>query len=133
MILASFFSSGVLEELYRNVQYTAVELNLIDIKRIFTMLAQQKSPILSSGIIIAIIKCTFSQVSIVENRFSGKCPFGLMYILASVRSGKCTFEILSIRPSVFQRNVHSGRCFSGSCTGSCIHNTHVLRQHMKPL
>ena len=35
-------------------------------------------------------KCTFWQeVSILENRFSGKCPFGHMYILESVRLGKC--------------------------------------------
>ena len=107
-----FFSRGVLEEQCGNVQYTAVELNLIDIKHIFTRLTQQKSSILSC-IIIANIKCTFWQVSILENSSSGKCPFGQMYILASVRSGKCTFREMSIRPSVFWGNVHSGRCFFG--------------------
>ena len=67
---------------------------------------------------MANIKCTFWQVSILENRFLGKCPFGQMYILASIRSGKCTFGIMSIWPSVFRKNVLSGRCFSGKCTGS---------------
>ena len=65
--IGKFFSSGVLEKLCRNVQYAAVELNLIDIKHLFTRLSQQKSSILSSCIIIASIK---------------------MYILASVHSGK---------------------------------------------
>ena len=86
--IGKLFSNGVLKELCRNVQYMVVELNLIDIKHIFTRLTQQKSSILSSCIINANVKCTFWQVSILENSFSGKCPFGQMYILASVHSGK---------------------------------------------
>ena len=116
-IIGKFFSSGVLEELCRNVQYTAGELNLIDIKHIFTRLTQQKSSILSSCIIIANIKFTFWQVSILENSFSGKCPFGQMYI----HSCKCPF-----RKIAFLGNVHSAKCtfwqvsilensFSGKC------------------
>ena len=88
-----------------------------DIKHIFTRLTEQKSFISSSCIIIANIKCTIWQVSILENRFSGKCPFGQMYFLESVRLGKCTFGTMSIRPSAFRGNVLSGRCFSGRCTG----------------
>ena len=89
---------------HRNVQFFCHRTKP-DTKHIFTWLTEQKSFILSSCIIIANIKYTFWQVSILENRFSGKCPFGQMYILASVRSGKCTFGIMS----------NSAKYFSWKC------------------
>ena len=137
--IGKFFSRGVLEELCRNVLTVHGRRTKPDIKDIFFRLSEQKSFFSSSCIIIANIKCTFWQESILENRFrgnvysdkctfwqvfilenrfSGKCPFGEMYILASVRSGKCTFGTMSIWPSVFRENVLSGRYFSGRCTGS---------------
>ena len=121
-------------------------------KHIFTRLTQQKSFISSSCVIIANINCTFRQVSILENRFSGKFPFGQMYILASVHSGKCTFGEMSIRPnvhsgkcpfwkctcgkmsirpSVFRGNVLSERCFSGRCTGSVLSGNSTYRRHVR--
>ena len=42
-------------------------------------------------------KCTFCQVAILENGFSGKCPFGQMFFLESV-----------LLESVFQGNVFLG-------------------------
>ena len=75
------------------------------IKHLFIRLNEQKSFISSFCTITANIKCTFWQVSILENRFSGKCPFGQMYILESVRSGKCNFW-----KKYIQGNVHSVKC-----------------------
>ena len=76
-----------------------------DVKHIVTRFTEHKSFISSSYTIIANIKCTLWQVSILENRFSGKSPFGQMYILAKVNSGKQVFGEMPIRP-----NVHSGKC-----------------------
>ena len=98
--IGKFFSSGVLEELCRNKPewYKTYIYAAYSTKEFYFF----------SCIIIANIKCTFWQMSILENRFSGKCPFRQMYIPASLRSRKCTFGIMYIRD-----NVHSAECLSG--------------------
>ena len=70
-----------------------------DIKHIFTRLNEHKSFISSSCIIITNIKCTFWQVSILENRFRE------LSIRPNVHSDKCQFWKIG-----FRKNVHSAKC-----------------------